>query len=112
MTCRNLVLALAALAGCSQSLGRLDTIGAPMTSTDAPFIGPRVRGKSCVSWVLGYPTGAPSLEKAARAAQTKNGGGPLEEVGVSKTFWNAGVYGQECLVVEARATTEHHTEEQ
>ena len=104
MTRRDLVLAFALLAGCSQSLGRLDTIGAPVASSDAPFSGPRVTGKSCVSWVMGFPMGAPSLEKAARAAQTRNGGGPLEEVGVSKTFWNAMVYGQECLVVEARAT--------
>jgi hypothetical protein len=105
MTCRDLVFAIAVLAGCSQSLGRLDTIGAPVASNDAPFTGPRVQGKSCVRWVLGFPTGAPSLEKATRAAQAKNGGGPLEEVGVSKTFLNAMVYGQECLVVEARATT-------
>jgi len=101
---RDLVLAIAVLAGCSQSLGRLETIGAPVAPSDVPFSGPRVKGKSCVSWVLGFPMGAPSLEKAARAAQTKNGGSPLVEVGVSKTFWSAMVYGQECLVVEARAS--------
>ncbi|HVV87995.1 MAG TPA: hypothetical protein VHE35_33370, partial [Kofleriaceae bacterium] len=84
-----LVVAGALAGGCSQSLGHLSTL----STTEAPGParapnGPRVVGKSCTPWLLGYPVGTPSLEAATRAAQRANGA-PLEDVVVTKTFWNA-----------------------
>lgn len=93
--------ALVALAGCSQSLGALSSVSVTGAPAPAP-IGPRVRGESCSSSVLGIPIGAPDLGRAARSAQRARGASTdLQDVRVSRTSWTIGVYGQECLIVDA-----------
>jgi len=97
---KRMLVLLLAVAGCSQSLGTLSAITIAGGPTAAP-VGPRIRGKSCASSLMGLPLGAPSLEAAARAAQRKSGAAELRDVRVSKTFWSIGLYSSECLVVEA-----------
>ena len=97
---KRMLVVLLAVAGCSQSLGTLSAVTVAQGPT-APPVGPRIRGKSCASSLMGLPLGAPSIEAAARAAQAKSRAGGLRDVRVSKTFWSIGVYSSECLVVEA-----------
>lgn len=98
-----LIFIAVVLAGCSQSLGSLSSLSVA-SGTAPPPVGPRIRGESCSSSVLGLPMGSPSLERAARAAQRKHGStGDLQDVRISRTSWTIGVYGQECLIVDAAA---------
>lgn len=90
------------LGACSQSLGSLQAVSVSAATASVPPSGPRVRGESCGSSLMGLPIGAPSLEGAARAAQRARGAaGDLQDVRVSRTSWSIGIYGKECLVVDA-----------
>lgn len=89
------------LSACSQSLGTLSAVS--MHPGTVPVAtGPRIRGESCGSSLLGLPLGAPSIETAARAAQRRRGSGEdLQDVRVTRTSWTIGVYARECLIVDA-----------
>jgi hypothetical protein len=103
----SLVFALIAVSACAQNLGTLGSLSLSLPSAaSTPPTGPRIHGKSCGSSLFGLPLGAPSLESAARAAQRANGdaSATLTDVRVSRTTWSIGMYSNECLIVDARAT--------
>jgi hypothetical protein len=88
------------LGGCTLRLGDFTVLSTKNVDVSAVRQGDRQSGEDCINMVLFFPLGEVNWKTAMDRALEKGKGDVLVDAVVTSKYWNALVYGQNCVVIE------------